>query len=158
MFPNKLNLCTHVYTGSVLATPPLSTQKRGSKNLALENKKECGLSLATQKTLQVHFRLTPEQKENLTNKAQSARLSVTEYLLALSERKKIYVVDGLPELCVQIIKIGTNINQVTHTINANRSVSEKQIECLNSNLIEIQNLLGKMIDKIKCSTDDEIKV
>jgi len=94
----------------------------------------------------------------LTNKAKASRLTVTEYLLAVAERKKIYVVDGLPELCVQIIKIGTNINQVTHTINAQKTVSDKQVEYLNSSLIEIQNLLGKLIDEIKSSSDEEIKV
>lgn len=114
--------------------------------------------MAVQKTLQVHFRLTPEQKDMLTNKAKASRLTVTEYLLAVAERKKIYVVDGLPELCVQIIKIGTNINQVTHTINAQKTVSDKQVEYLNSSLIEIQNLLGKLIDEIKSSSDEEIKV
>ena len=75
----------------------------------------------------------------------------------LSEQKKIVVIDDVPELVRQIVKIGTNVNQVALVANTHKSVSLQQIESLNDNLIEIQRLLGKLIDTIK-NTDDEIKV
>lgn len=110
-----------------------------------------------QKDERVHLRMTKEQKENLALKAAEARLSMSQYLLALSEQKKIIIADGLPELCRQIIKIGTNVNQIALVANTHRTVSEKQLETVNDNLVNIQLLLGKLIDTIQ-NSKDEIKV
>ena len=110
-----------------------------------------------QKDERVHLRMTKEQKENLALKAAEARLSMSQYMLALSEQKKIIIADGLPELCRQIIKIGTNVNQIALVANTHKTVSEKQLETVNDNLVNIQLLLGKLIDTIQ-NSKDEIKV
>lgn len=110
-----------------------------------------------QKDERVHLRMTKEQKENLALKAAEARLSMSQYLLALSEQKKIVIADGLPELCRQLAKIGTNVNQIALVANTHKTVSEKQIQVVNDNLANIQDLLGKLIDTI-INSKDEIKV
>lgn len=110
--------------------------------------------MARTKTIQVALRLTPLEKEKLSSKAAEARMSMSQYLLALSEQKRIIVADELPELCRQIIRIGTNVNQIVMVANTAKSVSDKQIDIVNQNLIEIQNLLGRMIDTIKDSCDE----
>lgn len=109
------------------------------------------------KTEQVALRLTPAEKANLAARAAEARLSMSQYLLALSEQKKIIIADGLPELCRQIIKIGTNVNQIALVANTHKNVSEKQLQTVNDNLENIQLLLGKLIDTIQ-NSKDEIKV
>lgn len=109
------------------------------------------------KTERMELRLTPLEKEKLSAKAAESRMNMSQYLLALSEQKKIIVADELPELCRQIIRIGTNVNQIVMVANTAKSVSDKQIDIVNQNLIEIQNLLSKMIDTIK-NSDDEITV
>jgi len=109
------------------------------------------------KIAQVHLRYTPEEKERLEERAAEARLSMSQYMLALSEQKKIIIADGLPELCRQIIKIGTNVNQIALVANTHKTVSEKQLETVNDNLVNIQLLLGKLIDTIQ-NSKDEIKV
>lgn len=106
---------------------------------------------------QIHFRVSQSEKEMLMKKASEARMSMTQYLLALSAQKKIVVADGLPELCTQIIKIGTNINQIALVANTSKSVSQKQVDLVNENLIKIQTLIGTLIDTIK-NSDDEIEV
>ena len=111
-----------------------------------------------QKDERLHIRLSAEEKENLSAKAAEARLSIAQYIVALSEQKKIIVAEGLPELCVQLIKIGTNVNQIALVANTHHTVSEKQIESVNNNLTKIQDLLSKLIDTIQNSDDDEIKV
>ena len=70
--------------------------------------------MARTKTVQVALRLTPSEKENLSTQAAKARMSMSQYLLALSEQKKIIVAEGLPELCVQLIKIQTT--KVTYSV------------------------------------------
>ncbi len=109
------------------------------------------------KTEQVALRLTPAEKEKLSTQAAEARMSMSQYLLALSEQKKIVIADGLPELCRQLIKIGTNVNQIALVANTHKTVSEKQIETVNQNLVNIQHLLGELIDTIQ-NSKDEIKV
>lgn len=105
------------------------------------------------KTLQVALRLTPSEKEKLQTQAAAARMNMSQYLLALSEQKKIIVADGLPELCRQIIAIGTNVNQIARVANQTKNVSGKQLDLVNENLIHIQDLLGSLIDTIKDSKD-----
>ena len=100
---------------------------------------------------------TPLEKEKLISKSEEARMNMSQYILALSEQKKIIVADGLPELCRQIIKIGTNVNQIALVANTNKSVSDKQLDIVNLNLIKIQELLGDLIDCIQNSKDN-IKV
>lgn len=109
------------------------------------------------KTVRVDLRFTPLEKEKLMQQATEARMNMSQYILALSEQKKIIVADGLPELCRQIIRIGTNVNQIALVANTNKSISQNQIDIVNTNLIEIQNLLGRLIDEIK-NREDEIQV
>lgn len=106
------------------------------------------------KTEQLNLRITPAEKEKLLEKSKEARMNMSQYILALSEQKKIIVANELPELCRQIIKIGTNVNQIVMVANRNKSVSDRQIDIVNENLIKIQNLLGKVIDTIQNSEDN----
>lgn len=105
------------------------------------------------KTVQVALRLTPLEKEKLVQQATAARMSMAQYILALSEQKKIIVAEGLPEVCRQLIAIGTNVNQIARAANQTKTVSVKQLDLVNENLIQIQDLLGKLIDTITDSKD-----
>lgn len=109
------------------------------------------------KNAYVQLRMTNSEKERLMQQSAEARMTMTQYILALSEHKKIIVADELPELCRQIIRIGTNVNQIALVANTNKTVSQKQLDIVNTNLIEIQNLLSKLIDTIK-NGEDEVKV
>lgn len=109
------------------------------------------------KTERMELRLTPMEKENLIKRAAEARMSMSKYILALSEQKKIIVVEDLPEFIRQLIKIGTNVNQVALVANTYRTVSVNQIETLNNNLVIIQQLIRKLLTVIR-NTSDEIKV
>ena len=115
------------------------------------------IQMPRNKTAQVHLRYTPEEKERLEARAAEARMNMSQYFLALSEHKKIVIADGLPELCRQLAKIGTNVNQIALVANTHKTVSEKQIQVVNDNLANIQDLLGKLIDTI-INSKDEIKV
>ena len=110
--------------------------------------------MARIKTSYVQLRMSQLEKEKLLEKSKEARMNMTQYILALSEQKKIIVANELPELCRQIIKIGTNVNQIVMVANRNKSVSDRQIDIVNENLIKIQNLLSKVIDTINNSEDN----
>ncbi len=109
--------------------------------------------MARTKDTYVHLRMTHTEKEKLKEQAAAARMKMSEYILALSEQKKIIVADELPEVCRQLIGIGTNVNQIARVANQTKSVSEKQLDLVNENLIQVQELLGSLIDTIKNSSD-----
>ena len=91
------------------------------------------------KTESYLLHLTPTEKKQLKEKAEQSKLSISKYLIALSENKKIVSVEKLPDLFLEITRIGVNINQIAHVANAQKYVNTRQI-------YEIQNLL-KEVDK-----------
>lgn len=110
------------------------------------------------KTERFEVRMTPAEKARLKEKADKSRMSMTEYILALSERKKIYVVDDLGEINYRLIKIGVNINQITRNANINHCITEEQIEYIMKKQAEISDLLYKLVHVCKCSKDEIIKI
>lgn len=63
-----------------------------------------------------------EEKEALTKKANDANLSMTDYILRCSSRKKIRVVN-MSKVIVELKRIGNNINQITRRINSGEFLS-----------------------------------
>ena len=53
-------------------------------------------------------------------------MTVSQYVMALDDEKKIYVVDCVPELVLEISRIGVNINQITHVGNSQKFVNVKR--------------------------------
>ena len=151
----------HGYTHSVLANTAFHSNFSDDKNRSAHTIKINLLleviRMPRTKTAQVLLRFTPAEKENLLRRAAEARMSMSKYILALSEQKKIYVIDGLPELIVQIIKIGTNVNQVAFVANMYKSVSLEQIAMLRNDLNEVEQLLKKLILTV-AKSKDRVKV
>lgn len=110
------------------------------------------------KTSEIHLRMLPTEKEEIRQKAEAARLTVTDYIKALSAQKKIYVIEDVPELVVEITRIGTNINQVAAVANAHKTVSEYQIRELKKELKKIQDMLSELLKEIYSIKDDETEV
>ena len=66
------------------------------------------------KLARIDLRMTPEEKENLKRKAAEAHMTVSKYILHLSQTKRIILKDDIAELTVEISRIGNNINQIAH--------------------------------------------
>lgn len=96
----------------------------------------------------VHFRCSQSEKNLLLERARTARMSVTDYILHLSNRKKIIVIEGLPELVKEINKIGVNVNQLVRMCNKYKSVDEQHIEELCEEQRKIQKAIYDMMNKI----------
>ena len=92
-----------------------------------------------------------EEKRKLKKKALQANMTMSKYILSLSENKKIYKVNDLPKLIFEISKIGTNINQIVHS--TERRVSQSDIEALQNRLMKIQDILLKLIDELSNSEE-----
>ena len=111
-----------------------------------------------EKVAEVHIRLSPSEKENLISRAAEAHMNLNEYILHLSEQKRIVVADELPNLINQIVKIGTNVNQVALVANTYKTVSAQQIEELENELRSVRRLLTHIIDIMNGTDDDSLDV
>ena len=78
--------------------------------------------MANTKLSRIEIRMTPEEKENLKRKAAEAHMTVSKYILYLSQSKRVLLKDDIAELTVEISRIGNNINQIAHVGNTQRFV------------------------------------
>lgn len=111
--------------------------------------------MALVKTEYIHVRLSPSEKEKLKQKSKQARMTMSEYILALNDRKKITVIDGVPELVVEITRIGTNINQIAYQCNASRSVSDLQLKTVLQRLDDVKAILTAIIKRLYAQPNDD---
>ena len=103
--------------------------------------------------LYLHIRISPSEKEMIEANAAKAKLSVSDYVRRCCLKKKVMDTSWVAGIVNQIIRIGTNINQVVVVANTTKSVSSAQIDLLNRNLIEVQNKLQGIIDGMQTPED-----
>ena len=108
--------------------------------------------IETHKT-QVAFRLLPSEKEKIAQSAAALHMTVTDYIRACCLRKRVMDTSWVPEITKQIVKIGVNVNQIATVANANHSVSDRQIDLVNENLIGVQNQLRAVIEHMENPLD-----
>lgn len=101
-----------------------------------------------QRKIIINFRVTPSEKKNLQEKAEQAHMSLSSYLVALSENKKIVVAENIPELVYEISKIGTNINQIAHIGNSQRYVDKQQLACILKLMDSVKSDMQKILSEI----------
>lgn len=65
----------------------------------------------------IYIRCTEEEKEYLMQQSKLARTSLTDYLIHISKNGSVVVIDELPNLLVEITRIGTNVNQIARVGN-----------------------------------------
>ena len=64
------------------------------------------------KTKRFNFRVSDTMDALIREKAKSAGMSITDYIILCSIDKKIINYDGLKELTTQVKKLGNNVNQL----------------------------------------------
>ena len=105
------------------------------------------------KLARIDLRMTPEEKENLKSKAAEAHMTVSKYILHLSQTKRILLKDDIAELTVEISRIGNNINQIAHVGNTQKFVYKAQLNDVMKHLQEIEELQRKIL--IAMFSDEE---
>lgn len=81
------------------------------------------------KTLTI--RLTESEKANIEKKAAKAKMNLTEYIIAASNKSKIKVAEDTKPLLVELKRIGNNINQIAMKINSGAVSSYNFTEVIN---------------------------
>lgn len=100
------------------------------------------------KSCRVYLRVTPSELNELKKKAEIAHMSVSSYIVYLSENKKITVAENLPELLLEITRIGTNINQIAHVGNSQKYVNKQQLDEVLNLLKDIESIMQKILSEV----------
>ena len=95
------------------------------------------------------LRCYKKEKEELRKKSKQANMTMSEYIIALSENKKIFIVDGVLELSLEIRRIGNNINQIAMVANSQKFVNEYQLERVINEMEKVNRKINLIWDKLK---------
>ena len=97
------------------------------------------------KLSRVEVRMTPEEKENLKRKATEAHMTVSKYIIHLSQTKRVILKDDIAKLTVEISRIGRNINQIAYIGNYQKYVNRTQLKVVSELLKQIEDLQRKIL-------------
>ena len=97
----------------------------------------------------ITIRVSQREKENIEKKAEQAKMSMSKYLLAAAENKKIRVTENIPHLYLEITRIGVNINQIAHVANSQKYINTQQIHEVKNLLREVEKDMKKVVDSLK---------
>ncbi len=64
------------------------------------------------------IRLTPAEKDMIAARAAKAKMSLTDFLVAVSLQTPIHIAEDVKPLLVELKRIGNNVNQITTKVNA----------------------------------------
>ena len=104
--------------------------------------------MPTDKTARIELRLLPTEKEELLKKAAASHKTVSQYVISLSESKKIIDTTIIASLIIEIRKIGVNINQIAAVANTQKFVNRELLSKVQQGKKEIIDLLQKILDEV----------
>lgn len=111
----------------------------------------------TEKTARLEIRLTPTEKKEIIKKAEQAHMTVSSYILSLSENKKIVVAEKIPQLLLEITRIGVNINQIAHIGNSQKFVYREQLDEVINLLEYVKSDMQKILSEIYNQDEHTLK-
>lgn len=105
--------------------------------------------MENKKTEQLHLRVTPSEKEKLRKRAFDSNMTLSEYIVAISDDKVIVSAADLKELIVAVNRIGVSVNQVARIGNSQKFLKREQIEIIEKKQNDILQLLTDLIQKVR---------
>jgi uncharacterized protein (DUF1778 family) len=98
--------------------------------------------------IQIKFRVSEEEAEQLRKKVEQSGKSMQEYLLSCALNKPITNTDGIKELLPELKRQGANLNQLTKKLNERGFIDYKQeLPQLEKELKEIWQQLKQYLQK-----------
>ena len=93
----------------------------------------------TNKTTNIILRVTEEDKKYIKEQAALANMNVSQFILTTAYNTKIVVNNNIPELLLGMTRIGTNINQIAHLCNSQKSVNNNLLDSVLKKQKELEN-------------------
>ena len=97
------------------------------------------------KTKRFNFRVSDTMDALIREKAKSAGMSITDYIILCAINKKVINYDGLKELTTQVKKLGNNVNQL---LILSRQGKIKTVN-LAATQIELKKIYDLLADKLR---------
>ena len=113
--------------------------------------------MATEKTERLQVRLSSTEKEKLFQKASEARMTVSDYIVSLLEKRRIIDTTKMASLIVEIRKIGVNINQIASVANTQKYVNKEMQTKINKHQEKILDLLQKILEEVYDTEEHSFK-
>ena len=92
------------------------------------------------------IRLTKAEKAALTAKARKAKMTLTEYILAVSKDAKIVLPPDTTPIVLELKRIGNNLNQIAAKVNSGVTYVENLTEVI-ENQNKVYDLLLKLTEE-----------
>ena len=89
----------------------------------------------------IAFRVSEAEYEKIKGKIAESNQQQNDFILNCCINKKIVSVKGLPQLAVQVGKIGNNLNQLTRKANQGGSIPKEELEEIKRGLDDAWRLL-----------------
>ena len=102
------------------------------------------------KDRKMSIRISESDLQKINNKANNAKLTLTEYVTKACLGKQIFVIDGLDEVIRQQKAIGRNLNQIATLCNMGKVTCFNLTELTNQ-YAEINKLLTDLLDRKRWS-------
>ena len=96
------------------------------------------------KTKRFNFRVSDTMDTLIREKAKSAGMSITDYIILCAINKKVINYDGLKELTTQVKKLGNNVNQL---LLISRQGKIKTVN-LTATQLELKKIYDLLADKL----------
>lgn len=109
--------------------------------------------MATKDTY-IRIRLSRADKEKISHNAKTAKMNISEYILTLTQRKRIIVINDFYKFIYEIGKIGVNINQITKVANSQKYINKEQLDSVLQSLDSVNKNTSKII-KLICEAEKD---
>ena len=93
------------------------------------------------------FRASEKEHKKIKNKIEKSKLNQNEYLLKSALDKEIVIIEGLPEMTLELKKIGNNLNQLTKSVHQGKVNCKDELSEINEEMKEVWQLLRQLIQK-----------
>lgn len=103
--------------------------------------------MARKRDKQILIRVTEKEKEIILKYAEKSKLSVNDFLIKTGMMKEITVVEGLPEMTIEIIRVGNNVNQIAKAVHQGKTECGFELKMVKEELRNIWQLLKRLIQE-----------
>lgn len=96
----------------------------------------------------IKINITPTEKKKLQEKAKLANMNMSQYLRTAIKQDKIIVTENIPQLFVEITRIGTNANQILMLAKSSDIQEQDNIKKIEKQLKDIKSIMNKILSTV----------
>ena len=112
--------------------------------------------MSKNRTERLQLRVSSDEKEAITQKAAEAHLSIADYIVALSEGKKVIDIRKIAQLILEVRRIGVNVNQIAAVANYNKYTNQPMLTKVNEDQKKVYDLLVKILEELQSTETHSI--